>query len=67
MVGTTIFKTLLWLMWGASGHYVPSKANFRHFFRALFDSLDRDDDSWRDVQVPTIASGTSTPIHDGKL
>ena len=62
-----IFRTLLWLMRGASGHYVPSKANFRHFFRATFDSLDKEDDSWRDVQVSTLASGTSTPIHDGKL
>merc|ERR1711974_246820 len=54
------------------GHYVPSKGNWRSFFRNLFDSLSSESDAgqhWRDIQLSTAASGTSTPtsVGGGKL
>lgn len=48
-----------------TGHFVPSKANWRKYFKGLFDTIDAQPDkadAWRDVQPPSLASGTSTPI-----
>jgi len=51
------------------GHYVPSKSNFRQFFKKIFDAIDTDlsdSEAWREMPPPgNVSSGTSTPTSSG--
>lgn len=50
------------------GHFVPSKANFRRYFKALFEGLDSSEGDWREVTRPSASasSGASTPLDSGR-